>query len=563
MAKTKMTKEEWEKEVEATVAELPLFPPKNTVDELTSREIMGSNVLIYRSAYIDDPLEEQKKKMVKVHCTSCGEDCYLPHVPLDSDGCHMSRPPAPYGFEEISTKEVIYHGVDCLCPCCGEGVTAVHVGRFHKILEIEAVCCLSFHRVRGHLAMLAWSIAKQCDKEGKTFYEYRRYEGAVIINGRPIRVSGHKNNLGYGHVWLSRWEWRKRFTQEIGDWTFDEIINPDVELIESTECAHSALGEYMINCGGKISPLQYMILWLKYPSIENLVRSDLSRILADIIDECDGYGSSYSVRKIDKEKFAQFVNVKAVKPHEMLGITKNELRIARNRSLSEFEFYKWAKKEKGIRLEDDILGIIGSLNVGRVKELVSGKWGRFTPPIVRTVNYLAKQRKVCGSLADARYLMDYWNMLLKVYRTMPEELIYPRDLVAAHNDVMLKVKEKENKAINQKMKKRNAELEKYTYSSEALGLLIRPAHTHGELIKEGKMLHHCVGGYASDHADGKTTIFFIRHIEKPNIPFFTLEYRNGKVNQNRGDHNCARTEDVIAFEAEWLNFISQLKETNV
>ena len=104
MAKTKMTKEEWEKEVEATVAELPLFPPKNTVDELMSRRIMGSNVLIYRSAYIDDPLEERKKKMVKVHCTACGEDCYLPPVPLDSDGCHMSRPPAPYGFEEISTK---------------------------------------------------------------------------------------------------------------------------------------------------------------------------------------------------------------------------------------------------------------------------------------------------------------------------------------------------------------------------------------------------------------------------------------------------------------------------
>ena len=73
--------------------------------------------------------------------------------------------------------------------------------------------------------------------------------------------------------------------------------------------------------------------------------------------------------------------------------------------------------------------------------------------------------------------------------------------------------------------------------------------------KEGKLLCHCVGGYAKDHAAGKTSILFIRKIAEPEIPFFTLEYKDGKVNQNRGYKNCDRTKEVIAFEKDWLEHI--------
>jgi len=391
----------------------------------------------------------------------------------------------------------------------------------------------------------------------------RRYEGFVIVGGKPVRVSGHKNNMGYGHIWLPRWEWRKRFTMELGDWVIDEIINPDVSLIEQTDCAHSALGEYIAECGSKISPESYLLLWNKYPNIENLVRGGFSLLLADVISECEGYAQSYAHKALDKDEFAEIINVKAAKPQDMLGCEKDELRIARSYALTVFDFYKWVKAEKGPRLTTASLDKAKGFNIGRLKELLSGQWGRFRAPVVRTINYLEKQRSVCGSLAGPAYLGDYWDMLCSVYRTVPAELAFPRDLKIAHDDIMLRVKEKENKALSRKIRARAAKLEVLTYSSEALGLMIRPAHSHSEIIKEGKMLHHCVGTYAKSHADGKTTILFIRHIDEPERPFFTLEYREGKVNQNRGDHNCSRTDEVIAFEAEWLNYISKLKELNI
>ena len=85
--------------------------------------------------------------------------------------------------------------------------------------------------------------------------------------------------------------------------------------------------------------------------------------------------------------------------------------------------------------------------------------------------------------------------------------------------------------------------------------MIRPAASHSELIAEGKALHHCVGGYAKSHADGSTSIFFIRKISAEDTPFYTLEYKNGKVQQNRGNGNCSRTQEVSDFEEEWLEYI--------
>ena len=66
-----------------------------------------------------------------------------------------------------------------------------------------------------------------------------------------------------------------------------------------------------------------------------------------------------------------------------------------------------------------------------------------------------------------------------------------------------------------------------------------------------------MAGYGEDIAKGITAIFFIRHTWEPKTPYFTLEYAGGKVKQNRGYQNCARTPEVKAFEKEWLDWIGK------
>lgn len=75
-----------------------------------------------------------------------------------------------------------------------------------------------------------------------------------------------------------------------------------------------------------------------------------------------------------------------------------------------------------------------------------------------------------------------------------------------------------------------------------------------ELEEEGIVLDHCVGSYKSIHAAGKQPIFFVRRESEPDKPWFTLQFSlsNLTVVQNRGKCNCARTEEVKAFEEKFL-----------
>ena len=92
----------------------------------------------------------------------------------------------------------------------------------------------------------------------------------------------------------------------------------------------------------------------------------------------------------------------------------------------------------------------------------------------------------------------------------------------------------------------------------ALGhTILPPRGSLVPLVAEGDALHHCVGTYAKDHANGKTAIFFIRRAKAPRKSFYTLELNEGKlvVRQNRGRRNCARTKEVEELEAVWLAWL--------
>ena len=84
-----------------------------------------------------------------------------------------------------------------------------------------------------------------------------------------------------------------------------------------------------------------------------------------------------------------------------------------------------------------------------------------------------------------------------------------------------------------------------------------PCETEEELIAEGKALHHCVASYAERHARGELTIFFIRRKDKPDEPWYTLNFNEKRlsVTENRGMRNCERTDGVRNFENTWLEWV--------
>ena len=93
-------------------------------------------------------------------------------------------------------------------------------------------------------------------------------------------------------------------------------------------------------------------------------------------------------------------------------------------------------------------------------------------------------------------------------------------------------------------------------------LLVRMAHDAGDLIREGREMHHCVGTYGRRVAEGQCFILFIRRAEEPGKAFYTVEIKPDlktlQVVQCRGyrnsDRSAAERAEVDAFLAKYARW---------
>lgn len=66
-----------------------------------------------------------------------------------------------------------------------------------------------------------------------------------------------------------------------------------------------------------------------------------------------------------------------------------------------------------------------------------------------------------------------------------------------------------------------------------------------EIVKEGKILHHCVGSYAKKHfVYGTSIIVFVRDKAHRETPLYTLELKNNRIIQLKGERNKSADEEA-------------------
>ena len=90
-------------------------------------------------------------------------------------------------------------------------------------------------------------------------------------------------------------------------------------------------------------------------------------------------------------------------------------------------------------------------------------------------------------------------------------------------------------------------------------LFIRQPESMNEIVEEGSLLHHCVGGYAKRHAHGKLHILFIRAADKPDVPYYTMEVSAaGEIVQVRGSHNRAPGKAVSQLVEAYRAYLAKI-----
>lgn len=120
-------------------------------------------------------------------------------------------------------------------------------------------------------------------------------------------------------------------------------------------------------------------------------------------------------------------------------------------------------------------------------------------------------------------------------------------------------KEARNKEEQERLNKLAAKLydqrkEKFEYADDNFSIVV-PKEMN-KITKEGVYLHHCVGGYISRVAEGRTNILFLRKNEEINIPFFTIEVNNhNEIIQIHGLYNrwLGNEPDAVKFVIDWIH----------
>lgn len=537
-------------ELRNTVNELPI-----TIPEYVRYKIIHGNYLT-RDVFVWNA----RNGIGRGVCTACGQMSQVNY--LKANACSNG-----FGFDSVRIHDIISGrtldtGDSFVCPYCKKEVRVKHTSHISGVDggTIDDVEIAMVYNIRGHLALLKYAVCKTTDREGSVGYRVNATDGVILVSGKCWRVTAIEK-IFYNSYYRNQWELRKKYSETIGEMGFTSMFF--FADIDQTDARNCALEEYMKY--GR-HPGAYLRIWSRYPNIENLVKGGYQRLIDDAIKNAvtlQGYYASSEVFTLNPVEKA--FCLKKAKPHDILGIEKNELWTA-SYGLHALSMYRNLKKWRGVKLDEAAL-LMMTERVCRektVKELWGGKESRF--PVIKTLHYLSHQIRYAKKnkhrvMPDLQYLQDYWKGLIDVNGGIDDSTMFPKDLVTAHDRINEQIKHKEDEILNRKIQNRYDEMAALSFEDKELGLLIRPARSHEEFITEGKTLNHCVATYAKRHAEGNTTICFIRRTAEPDKPFYTLEWNGKGVVQNRGYKNCARTPEVVLFEDRWIEYVRGLGKT--
>ena len=272
-----------------------------------------------------------------------------------------------------------------------------------------------------------------------------------------------------------------------------------------------------------------------YPrQVEMLTKAGLNGFVTDFVNR--------------KKRNAAVMDWENPNPLQSFGLTKPELRefLTGKKEPAILAYYKRVRKA-GIPMSFTELNNLKERAGDVWIERIVNKMAKYRLNWIRLRNYLEKEIEAAsGEKKPAMaFMCGLWSDYIDAAVTLEYDLkndvyLMPKNLPECHDratETASRIAELRKKAeSDRKFRTRAQKLAKrYTYSDGRW--LIRPPVSADEIVAEGKALGHCVGGYAARHADGQTTILFLRDRKRPGVPLVTIEMRGNSIAQIHGYRN--------------------------
>ena len=524
-------------------------PPADLLDWVRSQGYLNEQWMIYRQGWRYSPLEDRRHPCVDAVCTACGTRFDFDKVGGDTY-CHNAYRRAPFGF--LLGNHAVIDGDTERCPECDAAVKIRHCTNVSHGCDLKCAYPLVVSRAGRHLVLASYRMsAYPLEKEGRVNYSVQPCDAYVVDAKKIVRVAGYTRNLG-GSVCWHNWQARVKYMDLLGSGSLNYPMAADVA--DGTFAENAKLREYMEQAGDDALPVSYLRLYLAHHNAENLVTAGLGRLLTGLLKEEASRTGYYNPPRIGVPKLRE-IDWKKVKPHEMLHMTKEQLRIAQQYCWQPRDLKMWSRNEElkaGLLLEEvqkDPLRVRGLMSEQGTLDRLQKRYGLGVEELVR---YLRRQH-ARDNRADWHTLNDYHRMAEVLNMDLADRrILLPYDLMRFHDRAAAAMQCMNQPAMTAKFEEMTELLAPLTW--EADGISIRAARSQKELSHEGAVLQHCVGTYGKQHCSGKS-IFFIRRSNEPDKPWYTLnlDVEKGTVIQNRGLKNCARVPEIEAFEQRWLD----------
>lgn len=431
-------------------------------------------------------------------------------------------------FEVGKLKHNEYH----VCENCNSRCTVKHTRYKRKSLRDEA-CFLYYEKsVVDEEAIVASGFYVSRYYGG----DYRRVETYFERIAIYVFKPGSAEQLVKYYSWLNEVEWRK--TSSIYSFNINSLANLDYSIsynsvakaVKDTPFRYSMWEEFV-----GYDLLRLFEIYTKYPLIESLVKVGFKSLITSYLDNKD---------------MMRCINWRGKTIYKMLKISKKDLRDIRQADILVspvyMKLYQMNNKEKQRLTPLEIKAfewkVKDSYGIGKLEYIV-----KFIS-MKKAMKYIEKQEnfKMSGFTNLITTYHDYLSDCEKLKMNMKREsVLYPPNLIKAHQNTIVKIKYKADPKLKDKMEKRYKELTKLCFKYK--DLLIRPVKSVDELISEGNELNHCVGKYAETHANGETNILVVRRVGEEEKPYFTVEIQDNRIRQAHGLGNCNPDLEMAEF----------------
>lgn len=378
---------------------------------------------------------------------------------------------------------------------------------------------------------------------------------ACFEPGKKVQIDYHKHDLYRNEDF---WDDCNLYGLANIDIKAATIIPETYEELKNTIFRYSGLKEYDEQAQ-EVNPIRYLQNYQKTPQIEILAKLGLSEIVKGINEGRTGIIVDASAKRLDA-----LLGIRRERTKKLIE-EKGDARLLRVLQIEKSLDQHWTEEQVNHLRETglDIAHIAFVLNYMTIQKLLN-----------RIEKYAGCAYETnCGrAVANIRntaiiyidYLMMRERRGYDLHNTVYQQ---PRDLSAAHRQMVtetnreeVKKRLEETEERYENIKKRYRSLRK-EYCYEDATYLIRPARSAEEIVMEGRILHHCVGGdnYLSKHNEGKSYILMMRYQKEPETPYITIEINpeQKRIVQWYGERDTKPDKEKIQ---SWLdNYLEKLK----